>query len=220
MSGKSHPLPTQDWLYIAGLVTEGGIPKKSDIAGALRSATPKIDDLIRLMLMPEVYTFLQGKELAAEMLDDPVVEQFLGALKALLYSPLQIIPAEVQHCIADLLTQKRKGRPKQTPTQLELAQWRKAEDLTKAIRIIRRKNDMCSLAQACSIYGKEQRAGGKMVETESVKREYRKALEITKRRRAEYAAIFKRSAQLLGESPRQMIRRNLKAIANRKAGLG
>jgi hypothetical protein len=122
------------------------------------------------------------------------------------------VPSEAQAYIADLLTQKKQGRPKQTPVEIEFAQWQRAEDLTRAIRIIRRRNGMCSVAKACAIFA----GRGKMVSPTSIQREHRKALEITKRRRAEWAVYTEQAAGILGETPRQMIRRTLKAaIAER-----
>jgi len=63
------------------LVANGGIPEKSDIAAALRNAPPELDDLCRLIHTAEVHTFLNVKGLAAHMLDDPIVAQFLDALR-------------------------------------------------------------------------------------------------------------------------------------------
>src|SRR3569833_261315 len=72
-------------------------------------ATPEIDNIIKLLHTPEVAYFLQTTEPR-----DAVVEQFVEALRALMFRSMDVVPADVQHYVADLLDPPPRpaGRPK------------------------------------------------------------------------------------------------------------
>src|SRR3569833_1349616 len=109
MTGKSYPPMSQHWSFLAAIIATGGTPKKADIVASLRMATPEIDNIIKLLHTPEVAYFLQTTEPR-----DAVVEQFVEALRALMFRPMDVVPADVQHYVADLLDPPPSpaGRPK------------------------------------------------------------------------------------------------------------
>ena len=107
------------------LVANGGIPEKSDIAAALRNAPPELDDLCRLIHTAEVHTFLNVKGLAAHMLDDPIVAQFLDALRVFPFRSFPFIPAQVQRYVADTIDPPE--RPNHRPKRGELTDVRRQQ---------------------------------------------------------------------------------------------
>jgi hypothetical protein len=131
-------------------------------------------------------------------------------IDALLRKGVPVPPRVAQY----LATKKQRGRPKQANFLIEHDQWHKAEAFTKEIRALKRKGWGCTLAEACAKYGKAHNG----ISAGSVEREYWRALATTRRHRAEWAAHTKEAASLLGETPRRMIRRMLRSIADIESG--
>jgi hypothetical protein len=204
MSGKSpYPSsPWQHWSSIAMLVANGGIPEKSDIAAALRSATSEIDDLVRLIHTEEVHAFLNG--FAASMLDDPVVEQFLGKLKAMFLRPLPIVPAVAQRYIANIIDPPKRPahRPKRGELtdvcrqQLEnrkLAQARQDVADMKALLVQHRGDEAAALAAFARTRGKSAAKQKSGITVPAAKRRYRQSALAVEADRAFLIEQFERS---------------------------
>jgi hypothetical protein len=176
----------QHWSYIAMLIANGATPDKRDIAGALRDATPEIDDITRLMHTPEVAAFLQVRQEGF----DPAVEQFIGALSVLLFKSLPIIPAEVQHYIADLIDPPKRPahRPKQKLTDMARMQ-RELQKLDKA------RQDVDQMRALQARHGTEAAALAEFARARGItvpraKRRYRQATEKVKVDRAQMASVI------------------------------
>src|SRR5262249_42159594 len=109
MTGKPHPPFSHDWGFIAALIAGGATAKKTDIAGALRKATPEIDNLLNLLHTPDVVNLIQMRRVGLIQMrgvapeDEVLLGRLFDALEALLFVPLSVVPAKVQHHIADLI---------------------------------------------------------------------------------------------------------------------
>jgi len=173
---KGEQLPPlkgeQLWSWIAALIAGGAINDKRDIAGARRNATSEIYDIFRLMRTPEVAFFL---EFPPEGLD-PVVEQFIAALDALQRTTNPpIVPAKVQHYIADLIDPPKRSahRPKWKQTDM-LREQRENQKLEQG------RQDLAEMEALLARHGTEaaalaEFARAKVITVPAAKRRYRQA---------------------------------------------
>jgi hypothetical protein len=195
----------ENWEAIEMLLETGYAFEKQHVVGALRSATPEVDNLLKLMRTSEVMAFLQVRlELKEEV--SPPVEQFLNALEDMLFKHLPVIPASVQHHIANLIEGKmgQVGRPKLHPSRAEDEQYRRAEKLIREVRRLKGQlagSNKKAFARYCELYG------GK---PSSIERRYWDALKLYRKRRQEIAGYVRRSAQLLGKHPIGVAKRLLR----------
>jgi hypothetical protein len=203
-SGNGRQL-FEDWQTIEMLLGTGYTLEKQHVVAALRSATPEVDNLLQLMHTPEVMGFLQVRLELKEKVSSPV-EQFLNALEDMLFKPLPVIPASVQHHIANLIEGKMRqvGRPKVHPIRVESEQHRRAETLIREVRRLKGQlagSNVKAFARYCELHG------GK---PSSIERRYWDALTLCRKRRREIAGYVRRAAQLLGEHPIGMAKRMLR----------
>jgi hypothetical protein len=126
MDGKfTKQTPRQlfgDWHTIEMQLGSGYTLEKHHLIAALRGATPEVDHLLQLMHTSEVMAFLQVRLELKEKVSPPV-GQFLDALEDMLFKPLPVIPASLQHHIANLIEGKmgQVGRPKLHPIRAQSA---------------------------------------------------------------------------------------------------
>ncbi|CCE06524.1 hypothetical protein BRAS3843_1740016 [Bradyrhizobium sp. STM 3843] len=195
----------EQWKTIEVQLETGYAPEKQRVVAALRSATAEVDDLLRLMHTPEVMAFLQIRLELKEKVSPPV-EQFLDALQDMLFKPLPVIPASVQHHVANLIEGKagQVGRPKLHPIRAESEQHQRAEKLIREVRRLKGQlagSNLKAFARYCELYG------GK---PSSIERRYWEALTLCRKRRQEIAGYVRHAAQLLGEHPIGMAKRILR----------
>jgi hypothetical protein len=196
VSDKHRQPKKQDWSCIKVLIENGATPDKSDIVGALRNATSEIDDIIHLMHTAEVAAFLQG--LREDL--DPAVEQFIDTLNELLFKCLPIIPAEVQHYIADLIDPPKRAahRPKQKLTDMarvlrehrKLDQARQDVDEMKALLARHHGDEKAAFAAFAKTKGKSEAKRRIGITVAQAKRRYRQAAKLVEPDPAELAAAI------------------------------
>jgi hypothetical protein len=196
----------EDWRTIEMQLGTGYAPEKQHVVGALRSATPEVDNLLQLMHTSEVMDFLQVRLELKEKVS-PSVEQFLDALQDMLFKPLPVIPASVQHYIANLIEGKigQVGRPKLHPIQVQSVQHRRAEKLIREVRRLKGQfagSNKKAFARYCELHG-----GGN---PNSIERRYWDALALCRKRRREIFGYVRQAAQLLGEHPIGVAKRMLR----------
>jgi hypothetical protein len=124
----------------------------------------------------------------------------------MLFNNLPVIPASVQHHIANLIEGKmgQVGRPKLHPIRVESEQHRRAEKLVREVRRLKVQfagSNKKAFARYCELHG------GK---PSSIERRYWDALKLYRKRRQEMAGYVRRAAQLLGEHPIRVAKRMLR----------
>jgi hypothetical protein len=195
----------ENWHSIEMHLGTGYAPEKRHVVAALRCATPEVDNLLQLMHTPEVMGFLQVRLELKEKVSPPV-EQFLNTLEDMLFRSLPVIPASVQHHIANLIEGKmgQVGRPKLHPIRAESEQHRRAEKLFREVRRLKGQfagSNAKAFARYCELYG------GK---PSSIERRYWEAGTLRRKRRQGIAGYVRQAAQLLGEHPIGMAKRMLR----------
>jgi hypothetical protein len=211
MDGKfTKQTPRQlfgDWHTIEMQLGSGYTLEKHHLIAALRGATPEIDHLLQLMHTSEVMAFLQVRLELKEKVS-PAVGQFLDALEDMLFKPLPVIPASLQHHIANLIEGKmgQVGRPKLHPIRAQSEQHQRAEKLIREVRRLKGQlagSNVKVFARYCEL------RGGK---PSSIERRYWDALTLCRKRRQEIAGYVRHAAQLLGEHPIGMAKRMLRLL--------
>lgn len=195
----------EDWHTIEMQLGTGYAPEKQHVVVALRGATPEVDNLLQLMHTSEVMWFLQVRLDLKEKVSPPV-EQFLDALQDMLFKPLPVIPASVQHHIANLIEGKmvQVGRPKLHPIRVQSEQHRRAEKLIREVRRLKGQfagSNVKAFARYCELHGGNPT---------SIERRYWDALTLCRKRRREIFGYVRQAAQLLGEHPIGMAKRMLR----------
>jgi hypothetical protein len=104
--------------------------------------------------------------------------------------------------LADMVLGRKKAaqRPTRPEFILEIERWRKAEDFTKLMRRFKRK--VGSFEKAFAAYAKQHDS-----KVPSISRKYWAAVKVCKRNRAEWRENYKKTAQLLGDTPLGVFKR-------------
>jgi hypothetical protein len=186
------PSLSSDWGFIAAIIAGEGDVEITDIAAALRSAGPEIDDLIELLHTQDVAYVLQARWFEP---DDEALHKLLDALERLLFVHRSIVPAPMQHYIADLIDPppKPRGRPKRARTpmrvvQLEIRERKKAEkDVADMEDLLRRHGDDRAAMKAF--------AQARRVTLQAARRRYKKSKRLVEEAEAELQELHKQHAQ-------------------------
>jgi hypothetical protein len=175
-----------DWSLIAAMIDGAATVKNSDIAAALRSATPEIDSLIALLHTPDVMSLLQMREVKP---DDEVLEKLFDALESLLFNKLSVVPARVQHYIADLIERPHRpvGRPRRPVSPMQLVQ-RESREREKAQRDIDEVNDLIA-RHGSEIAAIKALARARQITVQSARRRYQKSKRCVEKANAEFLEL-------------------------------
>jgi hypothetical protein len=150
-----------------------------------------------LLHTPEIVSILQTRLLAP---DGKVVGILFDALEALLFKPLPVVPADVQHFIADLIDPPPRpaGRPAQQSTPMRQVQ-RGIEKRKRA------ESDIVEMERLITLHGTDAAAFQAFADqtgttSASVKRRYRRAMQTVEVARVELQEAVKTAAAYLGMS--------------------
>jgi hypothetical protein len=178
----------QQWDTIVAMIAGGATIRTSDIAAALRSATPEIDNLIQLLHTPEVAFLLQSRHIER---NGEVLERLLDALYSLLFAPLSVVPVSVQHYLADVIEPpaRPRGRPKRPITPMRREQIER-EELKKA------RKDVADMDELLARLGNDKAAmeafaQRRQIDPPSARRRYRQSKRRVERADAELQQSIK-----------------------------